>query len=871
MGEVYRATDTRLDRTVAVKVLPQHVAADPELKQRFEREAKTLAALSHPHICPIHDVGSQDGIDFLVMEYLEGETLEQRLKKGALPLDQALQVAIQIADALAVAHRAGIVHRDLKPGNVMLTKSGAKLLDFGLAKTGAPAATGSLSMLPTAPPNLTQQGAILGTFQYMAPEQLEGKDADARTDIFAFGTLLYEMVTGKKAFEGTSQASLIAAILDHNPPAVSSSQPLASPGLDRSVAKCLAKDPEARWQTARDLRSELEWIAEERSQRRPAAARAGGRTISVTLAVGVVLAATVVASLVIWSLAGVTAPAEDRRVRFAIPLATQDQLQGFALSPDGATLVYSMGQGNTRQLYRRTLDQLETTPVRGTEGGRYPFFSPDGAWIGFEADGTLKKLPSTGGLPMTILDRPSGFRATNATWGSDDRILFGVYGEGAALHRTSVAGGIPQDVTRLGPGETQHLWPEILPGGAALLYSLFPSMKIVVQSLETGARRDIAEGAQPRYLPSGHIVFVRGTSLWAVPFDLGHLSVTGPAVPVVDGVSSVSMGTSYNSVFTVARNGTLVYRRGQQRIGQRLVWVTRDGREETASIELGGPLHNPRLSPDGTRLAVVRGDAPESTNEDVWVYDLTTNTERQLTFDPAPDLYPVWTPDGQRIVFTSSRAGGRNLFWRPADGTGRDEQLTTSPNAQSPWTWSRDRMELILVERGPKTDWDIWVLSMTGDRSPHVLIQTPFAETSPAVSPDGRWIAYYSGESGRSEVYVRPFPNVDDGKWRVSRDGGGDPLWGPDGRELFYLSIDGAQLIAVPVITQPTFSAGAPKILFERQYIRQSGVLSYDVAPDGRRFLMIEDTGRENETSVQPELIVVLNWLDELKRLVPTK
>jgi eukaryotic-like serine/threonine-protein kinase len=872
MGEVYKAKDTRLDRTVAIKVLPSHVSGDPTLRERFEREARTIGALNHPHICTLYDVGHETDGDFLVLEYLEGQTLAERLTKGALALDQALQFAIQIADALDKAHRAGIIHRDLKPGNIMLTKSGAKLLDFGLAKTSLVVASTGLSMLPTTPPaTITAQGTILGTLQYMAPEQIEGQEADARTDIFAFGAVLYEMLTGRKAFEGKTQAGLIGAILKDTSPSTISLQPLTPPALDRIVRTCLAKDPDDRWQSARDLNRELTWIVEAGAQRDRGATRVVRPSHWWTLAIAITIVISALWSLGVWNLSR-SAPIR-RPVRLSILLPASDQLFGFALSPDGETLVFAAGRGNVRQLYRRTLDQLAATPIPGTTDGRYPFFSPDGAWIGFEAEESLKKVPLAGGVPVTIYDRASGtVRATNATWGADGRIVFGTYGAGGRLYQISASGGMPQPVTTLTVrGEINHSWPEILPGGEAVLYTVSPSTKIVVQSLETGERHDIADGAQARYVPSGHIVFVRGASLWAIPFDLDRLIATGPAVPVVADLGAGTQPISSNSIFTIAPTGTLVYSQNPEIAGQRLAWVDRDGQEDAVPIAPSRSFGNPRLSPDGRRLVLVRRDESGSSNTEIWIYDLATNTERQLTFDPAANVYPIWTPDGQRIVFSSNRAGGRNLFWRPADGSGRDERLTTSPNIQSPWAWSSDGMNLIFAERNPATDMDIAVLSMSGDRQTRALIGTRFTETEPDVSPDGRWIAYYSNETGREEVYVRPFPNVDGGKWRVSMDGGADPLWGPDGHELFYLSIDGSRLMAVPVMTMPTFVSGMPKALFERRYARQSGAISYDVSPDGQRFLIIKEGSETDQASARSEFTVVLNFFEELKRLVPTK
>ena len=784
-GEVYTARDARLDRTVAIKVLPEHIGSDPDRRQRFEREAKTVAALSHPHICPVFDVGEQDGVNFLVMEYLEGETLAQRLTRGPLPLDQALRYAIEIADALDKAHRQGVVHRDLKPANVMLTPGGAKLLDFGLAKLIFPAGGSGFSALPTQSAGLTGEGKILGTLQYMAPEQVEGQEADARTDIFAFGATVYEMVTGQKAFEGKSQASLIGAILKDEPRPMASLQPMLPLTLDRVVKKCLAKEPDGRWHSAHDLHDELTWIAEGDSPvgAPPGAAAArqqtGWRRATPWIA-GIVMA-SVVTGLAVWSL---TRPAERPPVRFAITLPASDQLflnflaPSMALSPDGETLVYVATGDGTRQIYRRALDQLEAVPLPGTEGARYPFFSPDGAWIGFELNGTLKKLALAGGPPATVHDGPEV--AIDASWGTNDTIVFGIRTDGNPVLQVPAAGGDAEPVTTLAEGESDHRQPELLPGGTALLFTAASgsSMRIAVKSLETGERRVLMEGSSPRYVPSGHIVFAREDSLWGVPFDLSRLEVTSDAVPVVEGVR---VGLSGFAQFAVAANGSFVYLPGGGgATGRTLVWVDREGREERVAAERRG-YGGLRLSPDGLKATVA---VREGEHVDVVIYDLVRDTPTRLTFDSSRDDFPVWTPDGQRVVFASNRGGVLNLFGKAADGTGEVERLTTSPNFQASSSWSGDR--LVFYELFPETSGDIFALSMEGERASETILQDEFNQLYPEVSPDGRWVAYHSAESGQPELYVRPFPNVNEGKWQISRDGGRNPLWMPDGSELFF-------------------------------------------------------------------------------------
>ncbi len=647
MGEVYRARDTRLDRTVAIKVLPAQLADSPERRQRFEREAKAISSLNHPHICTLHDVGQQGGIDFLVMEYLEGDTLAQRLTKGPLVLEQVLQYATEIADALDKAHRKGVTHRDLKPGNIMLTKTGTKLLDFGLAKlkpeTG-PAAP--LSELPTAKDNLSARGTILGTLQYMAPEQLEGKQVDARTDIFAFGAVLYEMVTGKKAFEGKNQASVIAGILERDPPPLSSLQPMTPPALDRVVKKCLAKEPEKRWQGASDLCDELKWIAEGGSQVTfpPTAPAKGMRALgrrSLIRGLGALLLGAAIASLAFWSLKPWPSPPPTPITRTVIALPPGERLAGLdqpavALSPDGNHLVYVANRGGTQQLYLRAMDSLEARPIPGTEGAVNPFFSPDGQWLGFFAGQKLKKVSLSGGAALTLGDAAT---PRGASWGSQGMIIFAPTNV-SVLRQVSEAGGGPQPLTRLAKGEVDHRWPEFLPGGKAVLFAAgatianWTNAKVAVQAVGTGERRDLVQGAtNPRYAPSGHLVYAQGGSLMAVPFDLERLEVTGTAVPVVEGVlQSPSSGAAE---YSFSATGSLVYVPGGLQAAQRrFVWVNRNGAEQPLAAPARA-YRQPRFSPDGRRVAL----AIEEQESQIWLYDLTRETLTRLTFEGNTNLF----------------------------------------------------------------------------------------------------------------------------------------------------------------------------------------------------------------------------------------
>ncbi|MGA7791761.1 MAG: protein kinase [Candidatus Acidiferrales bacterium] len=867
MGEVYKARDTRLDRIVAIKVLPTHLADRPELRGRFEREAKTIASLNHPHICTLYDTGHQDGIDFLVMEYIEGETLAQRLVKGALPIQQVLQNAIEIADALDKAHRKGVTHRDLKPGNIMLTKSGTKLLDFGLAKLKlevAPAIPDS--QLPTMKSAVTAEGTILGTLQYMAPEQVEAKEVDTRTDIFAFGAVVYEMATGKKAFEGKTSASVMAAILKDEPPAMSSLTPMTPPALDRVVKKCLLKEPDQRWQTATDLCGELKWIAEGGSQVLPTqkVPREGikGSWRVLILSFGIFLLGAAISGIAIWNLK----PLPPRPVsRLTITLPAGQRLAGLnagsvvALSPDGTHLAYVASQSGTQQLYLRAMDSLEVKLIPGTEGAMEPFFSSDGQWVGFFAGGKLKKVSVSGGSAVTL-----GEAATpvGASWGSQGMIAFSPSAIGV-LQQVPDAGGAPQPLTVIEKGEIVHRWPEFLPGGKAVVFAAgtnalnFTGAQVAVQSVGTQERRNLIQGGtNPRYASSGHLVYAQGGSLMAVPFDPQRLETTGAAVPVVEGVLQNTFGAAQ---YSVSATGSLVYVSGASQSAQlRLVWVNRNGAEQPLAA-LAHAYVGPRFSPDGRQVAVTISEQETQ----VWLYDLSRETLTRLTFEGTANNAPLWTPDGKRIAFNSNNEGAGNIFWQLADGSGGLESLTTNGSLKAAGSWSPDGQLLAYHEVNPTTQRDIWVLRMR-DRKAEPFLRTRFDEAEPRFSPDGRWIAYISDESGRYEIYVQPYPGPG-GKWQISTEGGTEPVWNPNGRELFYRT--GDKMMAVDIATQHGFSAGTPRMVFEGQYEKAPFPISnYDVSPDGQRFLMLKPT---EQAAAPTQINVVLNWFEELKQKVP--
>ena len=768
MGEVYQARDTRLDRTVAIKVLPEHVAADPDLKQRFEREARTVAALNHPHICTLHDIGSQDGIDFLVMEYLDGETLAERLEKGALPLDQAFQIAIQIADALDKAHRQGIVHRDLKPGNIMLTKAGAKLLDFGLAKlrTIGPVGTDGYDATTHRSGPRTARGTLLGTLPYMAPEQVEGKDADSRSDIFAFGGVVYEMVTGARAFASDSQASLIAAIIGVDPPLMSSAQALSPPALDQLVEVCLSKDPDERWQSAGDLRRQLTWIVDSRSGlSAPAtgvvAPQRGAWRPSASLAAAAVLVGSVLAGVAGWNLK----PSPARPSGQFLLRTGADVANAVAISRDGTHIVYPSATGANMGLLVRRLGQLDATPLPGGDGGFAAFLSSDGEWVAFPdiRDGTLKKVPLSGGPPVAICDCRLWPTIRGASWSGDNSIVFGLEGS-EGLWTVPAVGGDPERLTTVDTArELDHRWPDVLPNGKGVLFTAWSgseeTSRIALLSLETGQVTDVvAGGSASRYVASGHLVYsTGGGTLRARGFDEERLALTTDhPVPMLENVQVIFGG---GANFSVSETGSLAYVRTAGS-GNAFVWVDREGRDVPLGLDTQ-PHQTFQLSPDGTRVAVeIDGNAG---NSDIHIYDVDGRTRSPLTFSAERECCPLWSPDGRQVVFTSSRDGARNLYSKAADGTGAVTRLTESPNAQVAYAWADAGRTLILVE-----DADLYAVSLDGGPTAQPLMRTNFREERPSVSPDGRWIAYESDESGQREVHVRPLPDVLEGHWVVS-------------------------------------------------------------------------------------------------------
>ena len=856
MGEVYRARDTRLERDVAIKVLPAHLSASEEMRQRFEREAKAISQLSHAHICALYDVGSQDGVEYLVMELLEGETLANRLGKGALPLDQTLSYGIQIADALDKAHRQGIVHRDLKPGNVMLTKSGVKLLDFGLAKAMAPAtAQSGLTSLPTVatPQSLTQQGTILGTFQYMAPEQLEGAEADARSDIFALGAVLYEMATGQKAFHGKSQASLIGAILKEEPPAASSIAPMTPPALDRVIKTCLSKDPENRFQTAHDVKLQLQWVAEGGSQAGLPAPVVARRKNREKVAWGV--AAVALAAAAVFAVGFLRrAPAPARMVRFEIAtpegLTTVDMPR---VSPDGRLIAFNAvdSTGKSR-IYVRALNAIAARPLEGTEGTTRPFWSPDSRFLGFFAEGKLKKIEVSGGPAQKICDAPTG---SDGSWSPQGVILF----DGRAndpIRSVSAAGGtsavaVQADSARK---EVTVAWPDFLPDGKHFLYMATgqkPEDNMYRIGLLDSTESKPLTSAQTlvTYAPPGHLLFVRDKTLVAQPFDAKALKTTGEPIPLAEHIGTDSVGLAR---FSVSREGTLAYRTGE--VGDRMVWVDRTGRDIEA-VGDPGDFHNPSFSPTADRLAYDMGD-PRTGRGDIWVRDLKRGVSSRLTFGKADSFAPLWSPDGRTIFFTQDQ----DLFEKAADGQGEATLLVKSEDRKLACDISRDGRTLVFQSRGKETSWDLWTLPLSGDRKPVPFLKNPFAEALGALSPDGRYLAYQSNESGRQEVYVQTFPGPG-GRWQISTAGGVEPHWRADGRELYYRAPD-QKVMAVEIQAAGGFSVGVPQALFLGRFDTSLARDRYLPTADGKRFLTVAPLGREAMTPTT----VVLNWFADLAR-----
>jgi len=885
MGEVYRAKDTRLDRTVAIKVLPEPLSGDPNLRQRFDREAKAISSLNHPNICVLHDVGRQDGMDYLVMELLEGGTLAARLTRGALPLDQVLRVGAEIGDALDAAHRCGIVHRDLKPGNIMLTPAGAKLLDFGIAK-GAPTSVvdGSLTAAATRTTPVTLQGTIVGTAQYMSPEQVEGKDVDARSDIFSLGAVLYEMVTGHRAFQGTSNLSVASAVLEKDPGPVRVFTPSTPPALDRAIRVCLTKDPEDRWQTARDLTRELKWIAGAGSQADEPAASSSSRKMRERVAWLAALALTGAVAAIGWRrAANITPPRMPMQLSVeTTPGSIIDRFKGaqLAMAPDGSRIVVAEYEptGNWHLAVRR-FDHGQFVPIAGTDNAWWPFFSPDGEWLGFFADGRLKKISIQGGAPVTLCDvhgNPSG-----ASWG-DDGAIVAAFNEGSTgLVRVPSGGGTPTPLTQLSAKdvEIRHAWPQVLPGSREVLFTTYhtdPELEgeitdgdvgVVVQ--KTGERKPVHHGGfLSRYLPSGHLVYLRENTLWAVPFDLSRLAVRGDPQPVLEEINGVD--------FAVSSTGTLAYVSSRMELSDpyAIWWLDEAGRT-TPLHATSGLYENLRFSPDGKRLAFEI--AASGSRSDIWVKDLERDTTSRLTRPPGRNNSPLWTPDGKSIVFDSNSQPASGLYWVRADGSGEAQRLTDGKAVfQSAGSISADGKRLAFYqEDADSKGYQIWTAPIEGDPDhprlgkPEAFSRNSASEEFPAFSPDGRWLAYSSNESGTEELYVRPFPGPG-GKSQISTGGGLNPIWSRTERKLFFLTPDWRIMVAGYSTDGRQFVSAKPQVWSQKRLAFLGGCYPYDLAPDGKHFAVVLNPDATGEPGRKPtdSITILLNFFDQLNRRV---
>ena len=866
MGEVWRARDTRLERTVAIKVLPSHLSSNPQLRERFDREAKTISSLTHPNICTLYDVGHQDGIDYLVMEHLEGETLADRLVKGALPIDQVLRYGTEIAAALDKAHRQGIVHRDLKPGNIMITKGGAKLLDFGLAKfsQSMDAPLAQLTSFPTEQKALTQEGTILGTFQYMAPEQLEGAEADARTDIFSFGAVLYEMATGARAFQGKNKTSLIAAIVDREPAPMASFQPMTPPAFERVVKTCLEKDPDDRWQTAHDVMLELKWIGEAGSQAGVPAIKVHRRRNREMLA-WIIAALAVAAAATTLVLRPRTTP---RRVELSVVTPEKGEFNfengPMAISPDGTRLAFIASSSGKVELWLRSLNAGTAQPMPGTEGAAFPFWSPDSKFLAFFAGGKLKKIDVTGGPPQTICDASATPRG--GTWNREGLILFSPNTRDP-IQRVSAAGGIPQPVTKIDTAamEFSHRWPSFLPDGKHFLYlnqtygGGTDRNRIVVGSLDSQEKKTIVAVNSPAlYTPQGYLLFARENTLLAQKFDSKSFKTIEDAFPIADPVETY--GSTGSAIFSVSEEGTLAYHIGAGGGMSQLMWIDRSGKP-LGTIGAPGDYSRPKLSHDGRRVAVEVFD-PKAGSPDIWVTEIARGTFSRFTFEPTEEVFPLWSPDDRRIVYSSQKPDRitRAINVKASSGAGASETILERVALLFAVDWSRDGRFLITQMNDPKTKtgWNLGVLSIA-DRIWKPFAETPFNEVLGQFSPDGHWIAYVSDESGRSEVYVQPFPGPG-GKWQISTNGGTAPRWRADGQEIFYKTPEG-KIFAVAVTTGTGFDASVPVLLFSARFKAAPGA-QWDVSADGKRFLINQPV-----VDVAPApMSVVLNWTAGLKK-----
>jgi Tol biopolymer transport system component len=873
MGEVYKARDTRLDRTVAVKIL---MNVDPARRANGDREARAIAALQHPNICTLYDVGHENGIDYLVLEYLQGETLAARLARGPLKLEAAVTIAIDIADALEKAHRAGIVHGDLKPANLMLLRDGGsgagavKLLDFGVARLQASASLNVVSATTTSIAAGAPVTGIAGTLQYMSPEQLEGGDADRRADIWALGCVIFEMIAGRPLFAGASSSTVIASIVAGQPDRLSTADPLIPPMIDHIVGKCVARAPDDRWQSARDIATELKWAL---AVPAPSAIGAATRGSRLRRAAMVVLAVALVAALAAFALRPSARVEPEVRFTLAPPERTTFVAENMsvngsadvAVSPDGSQAVFVAAAERTDpQLWVRPLDALDAHPLRGTDGGASPFWAPDGRAVGFFAHNKLRTIDLASESVRAIADAPA---ARGGTWNARGTIVFAP-SVGDALFRVQAAGGNVTRVTMLDQSreENSHRWPQFLPGGRRILYFARSA-----KPEHTGAWVASLDGGPPtkvmttsivaRYSPPGLLLFVRDAALMAQRFDADTLQLGGDPVTMA---SAIAVNTGNSTAGFTASERTLAYT--VQQVGRPTVlrWIDRSGRpvgEVPAESAATASFANPALSADGRRLAIERVDPP-ATTQDIWLLDIARGTRVRFTFDPGADNGAIWSPDDRRLVYASRRAPMPTAFYeRDASASGAERLVAQFPiTGTLPTSWSSDGRQIVYQVAG-KTGWDIYGLPLDSNRRPVLLVQTAGNDVHGELSPDGRWLAFASDESGRMEVFVQPMPPTG-GKWQVSVAGGAEPRWRRDQRELFYAAADG-RITAVPVTTDEGFAASAPTPLFATRIPppRIPFYRNYAVTPDGQRFLVNSLVG---DAPAAP-ITIVLNWTHTLQ------
>jgi eukaryotic-like serine/threonine-protein kinase len=881
MGEVYKARDSRLDRDVAIKVLPPHLSSNPDLKQRFEREAKAISSLNHPHICTLHDIGQEGGVEYLVLEFLDGEPLSKRLEKGPLPTSELLKTAMQIADGLDRAHRSGIVHRDLKPGNIVLTKGGAKLLDFGLAKptalVGTSAAFSAAATMTSPASPITQEGMIVGTYQYMAPEQLEGKEADSRSDIFSFGSVLYEMATGKRAFDGKSSISVMSAILEKQPEPISSVYPLAPAALDHIVQRALAKDPEERWQSAADIKLEIQWLS---GQSHSAAAlapatsrkRPKGWKIAVIAGVGMLLAFGAG-----WMLRPTPAVPSLRAVILPPDKVSFDLKGDYAgpavISPDGQMIAFAAhGDNSQKAIWVRPVGTMSAQRLVGTEGCSFPFWSPDSKWIGFFAEGKLKKIAAGGGPALALA---AALNPRGGTWSKDDVILYAPNFQGG-LFRVSAKGGAATETTKLSGTQTTHRWPYFLPDGKGFLYlaashsgTADGALGVYFATLDGKTSKQVMPSDAGAQYANGHLFYHVGSALMSQPFNTSKGELQGEAAAIVDRVQH-DAGV-WRTLFSVSENGSLIYQAGDSgSLGSELTWMDRAGKKlgRIGEREL---YIDPRLSPDGNMIAVTRGDPVQ----DIWTIDLRRNVNTRLTFGGSTHLTPSWSPDGKYVAYSvgSQTQGGTCIRYRLANGGGDEviigdklapEQMTVAGGVvacASP-QWSPDGRFLLFVRGTGPSDTAIYGVDLQSSDKKPFLVVAPESRSAIIIelrfSPNGRWIAYSSNQSGRLEIYLTRF-NGPKGRWQVSTNSGTFPDWRKDGKELYFMDPQGA-IYAVPISeTGETIHVGTPERLF-RADVSAVGV-SFDATDDGKKFLV--NISPEQE---QTPLVLVTNWVAELKK-----